>query len=249
MTTAQDRGSHRGAAQQASLADVGVIASRIVHEIRNPLNAIRMQVAVIRKKLTHPDGANIEAAQEQLASLEAEVARLESLAQAFLDYGKPPADNPEEIDVPALVEEVAELLEAELKKDGVTFELSLPPSEDGGCRTRMDRRKLCQVIHNLAANARDAMGGAGTLTLSVASPAGNRGARLAVADTGKGIPAEELGRIFEPFHSTSGGSGLGLPIVSQIIDSAGGSIHVRSTPGKGTRFDIDLPPLEAIERG
>lgn len=221
------------------LADVGSMASRVVHEIRNPLNAIRMQVAVIRNKLAHPDPANLAVAAEQLELLEQEVLRLEELAQAFLEFGRPPAEEPEMIDVAALVEETAALVRPRFEHGGMTVTTD-PGTADPPLMVMMDRRRLRQVLHNLIDNAGLAMEAGGRLSIQV-SPGRDGQVMLQVRDTGRGIPPEVQSRIFTPFYSEGEGSGLGLPIVKRIIEDANGEIEVQSEVGKGTRVKITLP--------
>jgi len=118
-----------------------------------------------------------------------------------------------------------------------------------------DRSQLCQVLANLVANARDAMPGGGTLTVSANEleadakfrfgvvPQPDRFVQISVRDTGRGIPAEVIDRIFEPLYTTrqSGGTGLGLAVAHQVVTQHGGHIFVESKAGKGSTFHLFLP--------
>lgn len=216
------------------------LARRIVHEIRNPLNAIRMQTAVIRRKLAKPTPENIEAAGEQLERIEAEVMRLEGLASMFLELGGTPEHRPETISLPHLIEEVAAFVRPELDMLGLTLTVSLPEGDAEGSQVCMDRARLCQVLRSLIENARNAIEGPGVITLELECN-GHNDVIIRVRDTGRGIPAEELSLIFEPFYSTTNGTGMGLAIARQIIESANGRIDVESELDGGTCFQIALP--------
>jgi signal transduction histidine kinase len=222
------------------MAELGEIASRMAHEIRNPLNAIRMQVAVIRNKIARPDPENLRVATSQLARLDQEVLRVEKLAKAFLEFGRPPADEPEDIDVIELAEDVAALVRPEFEELGVKFVFQCPAG-DGLSRVYADRAKLRQMLINLLVNARNAMGDSGQVTLAV-SRWGDREVMIQVRDTGCGIPPEIMPHIFLPFFSGRGsGAGLGLAIARKIVESAGGCIKVESKLDEGSCFRVILP--------
>jgi signal transduction histidine kinase len=113
--------------------------------------------------------------------------------------------------------------------------------EAAALQVKMDESKLRQVLLNLLENARQAMPEGGRLSLGCARDS-RAGVRIQVADTGGGIPPENLDRVFDAFFSTkSAGTGLGLAIVKQTVEAAGGRILVDSQVGKGTRFEISLP--------
>jgi signal transduction histidine kinase len=221
-----------------SLADLGHVASRIVHEIRNPLNAMRMQAAVIRTKLSEPTQENLDIARDQLTSLEAEIVRIEELAKAFLEYGKPPPAEPEVFDVGDFIHDTITLLEPELDREDLS--IAVIDESTGDNKVCMDQNKLQQVIQNLITNAAQAIEGAGQITLTSRCDREKR-VVIEVADSGRGIPKELQSRILEPYVSGSGGSGLGLSIARQIVESAGGTIYFESEPDQGTRFYVELP--------
>jgi signal transduction histidine kinase len=231
-------------ARQEALAELGEISSRMAHEIRNPLNAIRMQVAVIRNKLLQPDPQNLQIARGQLDRLEQEVLRVDKLARSFLEFGRPPADEPEEICLADLLHDVASLVRPEFEERGHLLETVI---EQGAASlvVHMDRAKLRQVILNILANARKAMSTPGRVQIRLAS-AGRELLQFSVEDTGCGIPADVMPHIFVPFYSRSfGGEGLGLAIVKKIVESAGGQVDVTSAAGHGTCFKVQLPAMPA----
>lgn len=235
-----DMTEHRRAEKTRQMAEVGELASGLVHEVRNPLNAMRMQIAVLRRKLQRPDDANLALAAAQLDRLEFEVQRVRKLATDFLAYGKPGLDSPELVKVSEAIHEAAEFVRPDFEQRGIKITSMVDPAAER-LLVRMDSGKLRQVLLNLAENAGQAMcaGGQFRITCQQASP---QEVCITVSDTGTGIPAEELRLIFDAFYSTKDeGTGLGLAIVKQCIEAVGGSIEVESELGRGTLFEIVLP--------
>lgn len=234
-------------ARRDHLAEVGKLAGGLVHEIRNPLNAMRMQIAVMRGKLKRLHGEDVEAASNQLSCLESEVLRLQNLATNFLTYGRPPTDKLQEFNAVEVLHDVAEFLRSEFEQPGMHIDLEIDPGLEDATIV-MDRGKLRQVLLNLAENARHAMSEGGTLTLSLARDS-DGWLRFTVADTGCGIPRERLAHIFNAFFSTKDdGNGLGLSIVKRIVESTGGTISVESEVDRGTCFTIRFPTATRTKR-
>ncbi|MBN1508433.1 MAG: hypothetical protein JW955_16410 [Sedimentisphaerales bacterium] len=224
------------------MAEVGELASGLVHEVRNPLNAMRMQIAIMQDGLSQPDAEGVALAVSQLRCLEKEVFRVQALANDFLAYGRPSPDNPEPLDVRQAVASIADFVKPELEQSGASVEVIAGEEDD--LIVNMDAAKLRQVLLNLAVNARQAMGTGGKLTLKVGK-ASQSEACISVRDTGCGIPPDRLARIFEVFYSTKDeGTGLGLAIAKQNVEAAGGRIQVESEAGVGTCFRVFLPLAE-----
>lgn len=236
-TNPTDRARSDG--RQEALAELGEIASRMTHEIRNPLNAIRMQVAVIRNKLLKPDVRALEVARGQLDRLESEVMKLESLAKAFLEFGRPIVSHPEDLCVGPFLDEVIASARPALEEAG--HSVLVQGCEDETTWVRIDSASLRQALTNLLSNALHAMGEAGQVRVRL----GREGDDLAIVeveDTGCGIPEEELPDLFLPFHGFScGGQGLGLAMTKKIVEAAGGEVRVESRVGEGSSFQIVLP--------
>lgn len=229
------------------LAEVGKLAGGLAHEVRNPLNAMRMQIAVAKSKLRKVDGADAEAACNQLGKLEGEVLRLQDLVTNFLAYGRPPADELQEFEIATLVDDVADFVRPEFESAGMRVDVEIDEAVRGATVV-MDRGKLRQVLLNLLENARHAMDSGGKATLRLGMPDA-KSVELTVADTGRGIPREKLHRVFDAFFSTKDdGNGLGLAIVKRIVESAGGKISVDSVEGEGTRFTLALPIATRTQR-
>jgi len=237
---ARDITDRKRAEEAARMAEVGKLASGLVHEVRNPLTAMRMQIAVIRHKLRHPDKQNINLSVTQLEGLEHEVLRVQELANDFLAYGRPVSDHPQIIELARVVSDVAEFIRPEFEQTGTRIDVAVGENS-GRLTVRMDLSKLRQVLLNLAGNARQAMAHGGQLRLGCDRPS-NREARIQVRDTGCGIPPEKLPRVFDAFYSTKDeGTGLGLAIVKRTIEAAGGRVKVESEVDRGTCFEIYLP--------
>ncbi len=227
------------------LAEVGKLAGGLVHEIRNPLNAMRMQIAVLRSKFESnrpvpktPSSSSVAAS--QLDRLEGEVLRLQDLATDFLAFGRPPRDHMETISPAQAVSEHVEFIRPELEKQGINLHLSCDPEADSA-RVTVDRGKLKQVLLNLTRNAQQAMPDGGDLYFLLERTTAKM-LRISVRDTGAGIPENILPRIFEPFFSTKDdGNGLGLASARQMIEAANGTLTISTREPTGTTFSVELP--------
>jgi two-component system sensor histidine kinase PilS (NtrC family) len=213
------------------LATLGRMAANIAHEIRNPLASLSGAIEVL---------ANTDAAAEDRERLSQivlrESDRLNGIIRNFLDYARPAPLVREPVDVAEAIDEVLVLVEHGRLPAGVKVVRHL----DAGITWRIDAQQFRQALWNLCLNAVEAMPTGGELTVGAVARAGSL--EITVADTGEGIPALELGQIFEPFFSTrAGGSGLGLALVHRVVSDHGGQIDVRSEVGLGTTFTLTLP--------
>jgi len=222
-------------ARRQRLATLGDMAAGVSHEIRNPLNAISMGLQRLGAEF-RPTGER-EEYDRVLALVGGEVRRLNGLVEEFLALARPPVLRPERVRVGDLVDETVALIEPEARRLGVRLERLVP---DDLPPLTADRDRLKQVLLNLARNALEAMPGGGTLRLEAA--ASPRALRLAVTDSGPGIPPEVRARLFEPYYTTKArGLGLGLAIARQIVEAHGGTIEVEPAEGGGSRFRLTLP--------
>jgi PAS domain S-box-containing protein len=229
-------GSHLSYSQK--LSALGRLTSGVAHEIKNPLNAMVIHVALLRQKL----GGNSPEAAPYLDVLDKEIRRLDRVIQGFLKFSRPEDLRLEPVPMAQVLEGVVRLLEAEARQRGVLVETELA---EGLPPLLGDRELLQQAFVNLMLNACQAMPQGGRLRIAARRSRDGR-VEIDVADTGVGIPPEELPKIFDLYYTTRNeGSGVGLSLVYRIIQLHDGDIRVSSTPGAGTRFTITLPEVPA----
>ena len=226
----------RNARLQQRLAAVGEMAAGIAHEIRNPLASMSGSIQVLRQELTLSDE------QAQLMDIVLrESERLNDTIKSFLAYARPQRFALAKIDIRRVVQDAALLLRnsAEVQAHHtIGVEVHGDPV---WCEA--DENQIRQVIWNLATNGLRAMAQGGRLLLTAATANDGSGATLlTVEDQGRGIPAEDLDVIFQPFHSSfEKGTGLGLAIVHRIVTDHNGTINVSSRVGAGTVVAVRLP--------
>ncbi len=220
-------------ARAARVLAWGEMARQVAHEIKNPLTPIRLGIEHLER--VHAAGrADFDATLRETAQrITEEIDRLDAIARAFSRFGAPGAQQAalEAVDLHTVAREVVQLYG--LGDSAATARVILDGTSGALVRARKDEVK--EVLVNLVENSRNA--GAKEIVVRVE----DGGQRLAVQDDGRGIPAEALGRVFEPtFSTTSSGSGLGLAIARRLVESWGGSITLSSTPGKGTTVRLAL---------
>ena len=236
--------------QSDKLSTIGLLTAGIVHEINNPLSAVKLafsvtgsQLEALKKHLEEKSGASDGEGQKLMQQLEEftkqgrqcaeHIARIVTDIRTFSKSDKG-ISNPENIN--AVIDSTINVVWSAVKNK-VKIEKKygeLPP-------VKCNKQQLSQVFLNLLVNASQAMDSSGAITITTSSGGGN--ARIDIADTGCGMPQEVLDRLFEPFFTTKGeeGTGLGLGITRDIIKKHGGDITVKSQVGKGTTFTIVLP--------
>jgi signal transduction histidine kinase len=224
------------------LAAVGTMTAGLSHEIRNPLNAAGLQLAVLERRIEKLEPQLRGQLLQPLGLVRDEIRRLDHMLEDFLQLARPREVQMKPVDVSALVGRVLDLLEKDAERRGTRIERKLAevPAVAG------DENRLRQVVMNLALNALEASGG-GCVTLSTATSGST--VTLTVDDTGPGVPKELRERIFEPFFTTKAqGSGLGLPIVHGIVTQHGGTLTVGEAASGGARFTVTLPASNVLVR-
>jgi two-component system, NtrC family, nitrogen regulation sensor histidine kinase NtrY len=212
------------------------LARRLAHELKNPLFPLQITVENLqRARAAHPEQFD-EVFRESTATLLAELGKLRGIVGRFSDFARMPHPQLETVDLNGTVRDNLKLFQAQMQAAGVTLDLDLA----AGLRAiQADPGQLGRALQNLVLNAIDAMPSGGTLAIRTA--AHENGVRMEVSDTGQGLTQEECDRLFTPYYTTkTHGTGLGLAIVQSVISDHGGKIGVRSEPGKGTTFVIDL---------
>jgi len=251
-----------------------LLAASVAHEIGNPLNALHIHLQLMEREIrklraasqpgtgTGSPGSTRSRTRVQTAGSSGETAdiarkldqflgvakgeinRLDYIVTQFLQAIRPTAPQMRLASLNEVVMKTLELLQPELENRGVHVKTRLARQIP---ITPIDPAQIQQVLVNLVKNATQAMTKAGTLTLQTGE--GSDGVWVSIADTGGGIPQEQINRIFEPFYTTKEkGSGLGLMIVQRIVRAHGGRIDLESQVGRGTTFRIWLPLHERKPR-
>ena len=226
------RESQKELLQAERLSAIGKMAALVAHEIRNPLVAIGGFARRLLRS-SQPDDSR----KEELEIIVSEVARLERLVDEVLGFSKITKPSYKPTDLNALIRHLLVILQAEIQKKSIHPVLRLDPDLPAA---EVDEFQLRHAIMNLILNAVDAVNTGGTLSITTSWD--REFVEIAIADTGIGIPEEHWNKVFTPFFTTkSRGLGLGLVIVSQIIDNHSGSLRFDSVPDQGTAFHIRLP--------
>lgn len=214
------------------LAALGSLAAGVAHEIRNPLSSIKGFATYFRDRYgAVPDD------KETAEIMIGEVERLNRVIGQLLEFARPTTLNPVKGSITAVIEECLKILAGELAAKDIELHRDLATLPDISC----DRDKMKQVFLNLFLNALAAMEQGSVLTVA-ANEAGGKWVQIEISDTGAGIKAEDLERIFDPYFTTKpAGTGLGLAIVQKIVAAHRGEIKLESEPGKGTRAIVRLP--------
>ena len=224
--------------QAEKLSSIGLLAAGVAHEVNTPLAVISSYAQMLAKQVHGDD--------KQAALLEKitkQTFRASEIVNSLLNFSRTSGSEFADVDLNRIIKDTLTLLEHQFKTARVNvqqeFDPALPPIHG-------NTGKLQQVFLNLFLNAKDAMSGGGTLTIST-----NNGhhVQVRVSDTGSGIAQEHIHRIYDPFFTTkskptaghSGGTGLGLSVTYGIIQEHAGKIRVDSAPGHGTTFTMEFP--------
>ncbi|HMI49357.1 MAG TPA: ATP-binding protein [Gemmatimonadaceae bacterium] len=205
-------------------------ARRVAHEIKNPLTPIRFALARLR-------GQAPPALQEDVDVIEMESQRLDRMARSFAEFGRLPEGPPSEVDMGELVRYTAR----SSVPPGIALDLQI---DENLPRVHGHNGALAGALSNVLLNAVDASGRDGRITVkaSVVKLAGRDAVRISVADLGKGIAADDLETIWEPYVTDKpGGTGLGLAIARQAVWAHDGTVNATSTLGEGTEIQFTIP--------
>jgi len=231
--------------QSEKQASVGRLAAGVAHEINNPLTGVlTYSHMLLRRKDIAPE------VRSDLETIVAATERVRKIVKGLLDFSRQTKLDPEATEINRLVSSTISLLENQALVKGVAIRFH--PGENLPL-VKLDRSQFQSVLINIIINALDATEPGGNVTVYTATGiygngAGRKGIEITIADTGCGIPPENLDKLFDPFFTTKAigqGTGLGLSVSLGIVQRHGGNIRVQSEPGKGSRFFIWL----AIDKG
>ncbi|MGD0571934.1 MAG: ATP-binding protein [Sedimentisphaerales bacterium] len=219
---------------------LGRLLGVIAHEIKNPLSTIKVNLRLVDEELQTGPAGDIEQrlarARRKLAVIDKEASRLEQILDSFLRYADRTQPRLLAADLNPVIDDIIDFYLPQAAVHSIALRKSLH-KEPLICL--IDAGMLKQAVLNLLINAQQAIGGEGEVMVQTASD--GQYAQIQISDTGKGIPAERLSHLFEPYQSSRpDGTGLGLATVKKIIDAHKGTITVVSEPGKGTAFTIKL---------
>lgn len=223
--------AHAEVVQSQKLATLGYLAAGMAHEIRNPLNSIALFVQLIKEGVEDSDKI------DYVEKILKEVDRVDATLSKLMDTAKRPRFELVEVNIEEVIQKALDSFTPQINAQAITLTFSpkrqLP-------RLKADPVEIEQIFTNLLLNSIDEMSGGGTLTIELDHD--DRDIVIRVSDSGRGILAEHLPNIFDPFFSTKNrGTGMGLPIVLRIVKNYGGKIEVVTTKKSGATFLIRLP--------
>jgi signal transduction histidine kinase len=228
---------HEQLIQSRKLASLGTLTAGVAHELGNPLNNISMTAQTYLEVYDHLSN---ESRVDYMKTVYEESERIRRIVQDLLDFSRTKEKDFIVCDINQSVKNSLKLVQNTLNVSGIETVLQL--HDDLPC-VFIDENKIGEVLVNLLSNAIHAMAGGDKVTLRTDVIPSRDRVIIEIQDTGRGIPAEFLEHIFDPFFSTKGteGTGLGLSISYGIIKKHKGTITVKSNPGIGTTFTIELP--------
>lgn len=219
--------------QSDRVTAIQTMSAGLAHEVRNPLNAAKLQLELLERRLRRDK--NDPRLLEPIELAHHEIERLTRLLNEFLAFARPPDLDLSHHDVVALAREVIVTERPLAERRGATISLTAAEPMNAA----VDSVKLRQILQNLIRNSIEAVDAGGLVTVAIRGDVGH--VYFTVSDDGPGIPEAIRNRIYEPFFSTKdGGTGLGMSIVHSMVTLHGGTIDVDSSPS-GTRFEVIMP--------
>jgi signal transduction histidine kinase len=229
----EERLRERQMVRAEQMAAIGQVAAGVAHELRNPLTSVK---GLVQVNLREAEAGGLPA--EDLRVIEHEVRRMERTLQTFLDFARPPRPDRRRLDLADVVDRVYALVGGRARKQSVALRFDRPA---GPVRVDGDPDQLQQLVLNLVLNALDAMPSGGAVEVEIRPPRDGQ-VELLVRDTGPGIAAHILPKVFETFVSSKEtGIGLGLPVSRRIAEDHGGGLTAYNLPAGGACFALRLP--------
>jgi two-component system NtrC family sensor kinase len=222
--------------QSEKMASLGKLAAGVAHEINNPLTGILLFSHIMKKRALDTPGMSGDV--DRIVN---DASRCKAIVQELLDFAHQTGHTKSRVDLNRTIERGLFLLGNQAVLMNIEIRKELDPAQPVAAA---NSTQISQILINLIMNAIDAMPEGGVLTVHTSRLEDDGVVRLEVSDTGVGITKENMKKIFDPFFTTKEvgkGTGLGLSVVYGIVEDHGGRISVRSSPGAGTTFIIDLP--------
>ena len=229
--------------QAARLADIGLLAAGVAHEINTPLASIALRAESLLRSAEDPQLQAVESFKNfprYLKTIDEEIFRCKKIIGALLEFSRSRKPEVKEVDLNLLAEKATDLISHQMKLKQVALGLHLEPKLPA---IQADDGQLRQALLALLMNALDATRAQGRVEIETRRESPGQ-VSLTVSDDGAGIPRENIDKIFNPFFTTKPlgqGTGLGLAICHGVVTAHGGEIRVESEPGQGTRFSLVLP--------
>ncbi len=236
-----ERARQESTVETKRLEAITLLAAGVAHEIGNPLNSLNIHLQIMERELRDVKEKEIRDSLQELVEVSSnEIKRLDQIIHSFLRALRPTQPQREPVEVTSLLEDTLKGMEREISDRGVWVEREFPEKLP---TLQLDKGQMHQAFYNLIRNALQAMTGGGILTLGVR--VSDTAVAVSFSDTGSGIQAEDLGAIFQPYHTTKEeGTGLGLMIVQRIMQDHGGQIEIETRPDQGTTVTLLLPRFE-----
>jgi len=230
-------GTAGDAAARDERSFVEAIAAGIAHEVRNPLNALQINLGILEQELSAVIPDHKGHLFEVIGKIAGELRSLDHFVTEFLRFARPPQPTLKLVAVRPLLADLVTFIGPECARKGVSLSLV---AGDGPEEVMADGFQLKHAVLNLLLNALQATAEGGAVVVEVGGDA--QALEIAVRDTGEGMAGEVLRRVFEAFFTTrEGGTGLGLPIAHRIVEAHGGTLVLRSREGEGTVATLRLP--------
>lgn len=236
-SVAEERALQEQLTRSEKLAVLGELAAEVAHEVNNPLDGVQNFSRIIRRNLDDPSRV-----QQMLDLMDSGLYRIEMIIRRLLTVARSDTPQLAPTRLDEIIDDTVMFLEPKIARKEIEFVRDIGSD---AVTVMADRHQMTQVMINLVLNATDSMPEGGRLTIRVPDKSDRPDmGRVEVIDTGHGIPEDQRPAIFEPFFTTKqpgSGTGLGLAVVARIVRAHNGHVDVRSTPGQGTVFSVDLP--------
>lgn len=226
------------------LAELGTLLAGFAHEVRNPLSTIGLNLQLVLEDFKDAETTRDRRTQKRIATVEAEVRRLQKILEEFLSFARAPEPRLVPDDLDQRLTQVVDFHQQAMQERGISVRFY----PGGVGLVPIDWDHLQAAVVNLLRNAGESMPAGGEILVS--SVRDGDDVLVRVTDTGAGIPADVQGRIFDPYFSTKkAGTGLGLPTVRRVVEEHGGTLTFTSEVGKGTQFTLRLPGRAPADGG